>query len=354
MNISPEASQTAEWLEGSSNTPHNRFCVIDVIHDGDQLQVPSPVAARNDIREAFKSLRGHGTRAFAQDLCDALGASGVISLRVARVTLDLDKLPGVDIESRNRALGSPVAPLLSADARRALMQTYRLGMVTLAEARRGAPFWISVMPRPDQKETLRLRWSVTSISSPNLDPLVPAQVLNSVCDISIIEDLLMHLGSDADPAADHEPLAPSSLAARAIAFNWMIYLQEKLEQYGPARNEIWDEASRSLWSALLDTSGLSAETHAIRSFLDHHLEPAALYRKHFHAIAARHQRAQLWLSGQIESLVADYQIWPKRRQGLVIEIPPHLSSDTRVRWAQKVAHGLRTRLTLQAKGKSIE
>ena len=355
--VSPESAQLAEWLEGttllssslSARPPSDTLrpnplplrCVVDAIHDGDQTLLSPPIAAKTEIRDAFDAIRAQGTSAFAKELSSSLGAAGVVNLRVARVTLDLDKLPGIDMTGRDRAIGSPVATYLSEEKKRSLIQIYRSTLVTLAEARRGSKLWISIMSRNDSQRNIQLHWKAPSKRLCSIDPLVPRLFLGSIHNTTFIESILSALGEYTDPIECHPALASDSLAVRASAFDWMQYLQEKLEQFGPGRNEIWDDASRELWAALLDTGGLSAETLAIRAFLDHRLEAPPAHRQRFYALANRYKRATQWINSRMDELIREYPMWPKYQQGLVIKLPTISSPRLRAIWVERLTQGIR-------------
>lgn len=300
-----------------------------------------PLAAKADIRRAFNATRAQGTGTFAKELSSALGAAGVLNLRVARATLDLDKLPGIDREGQKCAISSPISLYLSNEKTYSLIQIYRSILITLAEARRGAQFWISVMSRSDTLQTIQLQWKPPSSRLSSIDPLVPNTFLGSVHNPNIIESIIHALGEYSETMNSQPPLASDCLAVRASAFNWMIYIQEKLDQFGPGRNEIWDDASRELWAALLDTGGLSVETHAIRAFLDHKLEAPPAHRQRYYSLANRYKRVVQWINSRQETLIHEYPEWSRYQQGLVVKIPLNVSPGLRAKWIERLAQGIR-------------
>ncbi|MBX2812805.1 MAG: hypothetical protein KTR25_13390 [Myxococcales bacterium] len=314
--------------------------VIDVIHDGDQLQLPTPVAARSDVRHAFHALRAHGTRDFANELHNQLGTGGVVALSLARITLDLDQLPGIDMGGRSRALGTPVAPLVSIETRRQLIHTYRALLTHVARARQGARLWISIRSRDEPSDTLRVRFIASPPPHAGHDPLIPRDIFSQLCKPSLPQAISRAMGTNIDPAGHIPPLLSTSMAARALTFDWIKYLQTRLEEYGPAKNEIWDDARRILWAALLDTSGISVETHSVNSYLHHQLEAPPIYREKFEAMAERYVQAQRWVASQSNHLVEEFFRWHGRQHGLVIELPVPFQSRHSKQWAKHLADGI--------------
>ncbi|MEL6183318.1 MAG: hypothetical protein AAFU79_01745 [Myxococcota bacterium] len=331
--LSLDDGPTVEWVELATASAEPRV-TVDALHDGDHFGGPGPLAARPEVRAACEARRASGTAGFARVLAASLEQDGFLLGRRARGTLDLDAPAGVDPVGQARALGAPLAPLLSPELRRRLVAEHRVALVTMAEARVGARVALSVHGSPSSK--LRLRAEVES-AAPSLDTLVPSEVLGRSADPFLVAALHAAVEGVIDLEAEPPPLPGSSLLARALAFAWLRFLRDELQD----RSAPHASATRRLWSGLLDTSELSADTAAVKAFLFEGREPPPEDRPLFEQMARLRREIDDWASNRKSELVEKWFRSPELQHLLVIEVPLTWSDDDRRKVAHRLAGGLR-------------
>ena len=336
-----------EWVERPRKSPPpprgGEIASIYVLHDGDRLSLPTPIATQEQVRQAFDKRRAHGTRAFAAALAEALDIPYFLNLRLARVSLDIDIPPGVDRSGQNRAIGAPVAPLLSYEELRNLLNTYyRASLKAIAEVRSQSRLWICILGRHDNQKNARILWRTLPDSDRDfIDPLVPPQVYAELIDSSLVAALL-NTPDSVDTIEDGPYLKPTSLAVRGASFDWMSFLNASLEHHGAERPEIWSNFSQQLWHALLDTSRRATETWAIHQYIHHQLETPAIENHRYRSIADIYHRLRFWCQERNAELITRYKHWYQRKEGFVLEIPTHASETSHRAWAQHIAQVLIT------------
>lgn len=309
--------------------------MVDVVHAGSGLPLARPLQVRSDLRAAVESGTAVGACRVAAALARATGAGGYITGSVARCVLDFDRPAGVGAEPGQRAMGPPVVGLLDPDQRRRLAgPTYRRGLEVLARRWQGARLAISVF----DAEVARPRIRSAAAADP-LDPLLPAVLLERLVDPFLVAEILER----GDGRLDEEdgPLLPADrLAPRAVAHAWFAFLQARMERVGQGRGEPLDPAGRRLWSALLDTSRLSAETAAVRAYLLEGLAPPPHALDIYARMGALHLELVRWVQERLPDLVRSFLRRPDHRDHLVLEVPADLPSSSAEELARAVAAAL--------------
>ena len=344
MTMSLNSGPAVEWVPLTAPGGHGPRVAVDALQDGDRLLAPAPLGARLEVRRAMLESRAEGTAAFARRLALELGQPGVLIGRVARSTLDFDRPPGVDLHGRSRALGQPLAGLLAPEGRRSLIEeTYRQALVELAKLRCSASLAISVLGRDRPESKVRILGSADpSRGRAKYGELVPGAVFERIAHpdvLGAVKDAFSGFDREVgpDPAG---PLDPESLAVRGAVFDWTKYLQECLERDRPGRGEDLGLAGRRLWSALLDTSGLYADTWAVRAYLYHGLESWPAEAAAFRDIQTRYDQIRRWFETERERLVRAFFAPECRRNHLVIELPWGWSGPAIEEAASRVAEAL--------------
>jgi hypothetical protein len=317
MSLSVDAGPAVAWTaagSGPAGAPGD--IVVDALHDGDLFPWPAPLAARSEVRDAHARRRARGTSAFAAALARALGQAGFLRVHTARVALDLDQPPGVDLRGTARAVGAPLAPLLGPEARAAVAVRYREALEGLAEARSRARLTLSVVGGAGAG--VSVLGSTDPEAPPTwVDPLVPRALLERTADAFLLHRLR------AVASATEARLDARSLAVRSVCFDWMKHLQTVI---GP-RAEPLDPAGRRMWSSLLDVSGLSAETWAVRAHLHHGLEAPPMARDIYEEMRRRYQDLAAWVESRRPELLRRFFERPERRDHVVLAVGPELDPE---------------------------
>lgn len=301
MALSVEPGPVVAWQPLSTRAPRAGRVVVEALHDGVLFGAPAPLAARPEIREAFSARRATGTAGFAQRLATDLDQEGYLQVHRAAVSLDLERPAGVDPRGCACALGTPLAPLLDASQRRRLIETdYRDALHALTAHRVDAKVVVTVTATSGPKLELQT-------SGPSTDPLVPAAVAGRTADPFLAEAIRAALGSDAEN--EDQLLAEDGLILRGVRFAWFRFLQGRL---GP-RGEPDSPAKRRLWAALLDTSGLEADTRAVLAHVQEGLSPPPTERPVFEEMASTYQALGLWISERTGELLPE---WFRRAEAI--------------------------------------
>lgn len=331
--LSLDDGPLVEWVELASGGAEPRVAV-DALHDGDLFGGPGPLAARPEVRALCSERRAPGTAHFGRVLAASLEQDGFLLGRRARGTLDLDAPAGVDPRGQQRAMGAPLAELFSPELRRRMVIEHRAALVTMAEARVGARIALSV--HGTTGSALRLRAEVDPEAG-FLDPLVPREVLGRSADPFLLAALHASVDDVVEVEDEPPPLPATGLLARALAFAWLRFLQGELQ----ARSALHSPAARRLWSALLDTSGLSADTAAVRGYLFEGLQAPMEERPTFEQMAELRRELENWASSRKDELVERWFRGPELQQLLVVEVPQAWSEELRRKVAHRIAGGIR-------------
>ena len=324
-----------EWCQAPRSGPELAVAV-DALHAGTALPLPTPLQVRRDVREAAERQAAVGACRVAAALAGRVGAGGYLAGVISRTVLDLDRPAGIGSRPGLRALGPPVAGLLDAATARSLCgPVYRRGLEAIARGWAQARLSVSVYEDPSL-DAPRLGWSV---AVGRLDPVVPEVLHERLADPFLVDAVLASPGSPFDD--EERPLDGDRLPARGMAFDWVRHLQARVERERSGRSEPLSPSARRLWSALLDTSGLSAETAAVRAFLHEGLEAPPHVAEDYHRMLEHHRALKAWVTDRVPELVKAFLRRPDRRDHLVIEVPVGLRATAADAVAAPVAEAIR-------------